>query len=141
MLLPRIDPPITPGQVSLGPYETLSTASITNQVMRALRQTRGFDAYELAISGTDAKVALLSEFGRLSKDDAADELALSRSLDSLVLTAIDAIDDATSSYAAEDQRILKIVAARSFGHVLADAMKRFVEGAAIQLAEERKNAA
>ena len=137
MLLPRVDPPITPGQFSLGPLEAMNPNSAQRQLMRAMRQTRGFAEYELTISGSDEKAALLGDYAGLSKDDRQDESRLSAALDSLLLTLMEAIDEAVSVYPDEDQRILKAVAARSLKRGLADALKSIVEEADAQLAELR----
>lgn len=138
MLLPRIDNPISPGQVSLGGYEMLNTQSITSQVARALRQTHGFSEYLLTIPGTEEKARFLAEFGRL--DDRQDEAKLSAALDDLLKTIIEACDEAVSAYDDRDQRILAAIAARSLKRVLADALKGLVEMADAQLAELRKEA-
>ena len=138
MLLPRVDPPVPSGQISLGPYESMNPSSVHRQLMRAMRQTRGFAAYELTISGSDAKASFLAAYAGLSKDDAEDEGKLSLALDSLLLSLMEAIDEAVSAYPDEDHRILKAVAARSLKRSLADALKATVEEADAQLVELRK---
>lgn len=138
MLLPPPDHPISPGQISLGPYEKMNPNSVQRQIMRAMRQTRGFDAYEITIGGSDEKAALLGDYANLSKGDRQDERLLSSALDSLLLTLIEAIDEAVSAYPDEDQRILKAVSARSLKGTLTLALKNAVEETDVQLQEMRR---
>ena len=140
MLLPPINPPVDPGKVSLGPFETVNPNSVNRQLMRAMRQTRGFAAYELQIPGIDEKAAFLGDYANLSKDDRQDEAKLSAALDDLLCAAIEACDEAVSVYPDEDQRILKAVAARSLKRGLAHTLKGLVEEADAQLAEIRAKA-
>ena len=117
----------------------MNPQSVNNQLMRAMRQSRGFSAYELQIPGSEAKANFLAGFGNLSRDDRQDEAKLSAALDSLLLTLIDAIDEAVSSYPDEDHRILKVIAAKQLKRVLAHGLTDIIEEADAQLAELRKD--
>ena len=119
------------------PFETMNTNSLNNQLKRSMRQMRGFDAYLLSIPGSEAKASFLANFAGLSKDDMGYEERLSSALDGLLLSLLEAIDEAVSAYDERDQGILKAVAARSLKRSLADAVRNTVEEADVQLAELR----
>ncbi len=109
--------------------------------MRSLRQMHGHDAYLLTVPGSETKANFLAAFSNLSKDDSQDEGKLSAALDSLLLTLIEAIDEAVSAYPEKDWPILTTVAARSLRQSLADAIRSTVEQADAQLADLRKEVA
>lgn len=135
-LLPNISQPVTPGKMSL-PYDTMNLSSVHNQIMRAMRQSRGFDQYLLTIGGSEAKTDFLAAFSGLSKDDASDEAKLSAALDDLLCVAIETIDDATNGYSDADKPILKALTMRSLKLLIADAVTVFVEDCALELAQIR----
>ena len=140
MLLPPVDIPIPPGAISLGPYEVLSQTSITNQIKRAMRRSLGFDEYLISVSGSERKADFLANYAGLDKDDRQDEVKLAAALDGLLLTLMDAVDEATNGYPNADKHIMRTLASRSLKSLIGDAMQVFMEDVAAELAEVRKEA-